>query len=114
NVTPNHGGVVLLYRSYYSVRRIELPYYTRLECIAAYIQCQSVNLLAVVIYRPGSRTVDQLSLTQFADIIERLAVFAAPILIIGDVNVHLDDLSSTYTVDFNNILSDCGLTQHVQ
>ena len=114
NVTPNHGGVVLVYRSFYNVRCIELPEYTRLECIAAYIQGQSVNLLVVVIYRPGSRTVDQLFLTQFADIIERLAVFAAPILIVGDVNIHLDDLSLTHTVDFNNILSDCGLTQHVQ
>ena len=40
-------------------------------------------------------------LNEFADILERMNVFAAPLIIVGDVNIHLD-VPTIYTRQFND------------
>ena len=50
---------------------------------------------------------------EFTDFIERVAAFAAPIIIVGDINLQLDDPSASTTASFNDILGDADLTQHV-
>ena len=70
------------------------------------------DLSSVVIYRSGSTAVNAL-LDEFADVIERLAVHAAPIIIVGDMNVHLDVASATATMSFCDILAGADLVQHV-
>ena len=50
---------------------------------------------------------------EFTDLIEHAAVYAAPPIIVGDVNVHLDALSAASTSNFNDIIAGAGLVQHV-
>ena len=49
----------------------------------------------------------------FADIIERVAVFVASLVIVGDVNIHLDEVSSPPATSFNDNLAGADLVQHV-
>ena len=45
--------------------------------------------------------------------IERLAFLSAPIVIVGDVNIHLDDALAASTSAFCDILDCADLVQHV-
>ena len=51
-------------------------------------------------------------LNKFADI-ERTVVYAAPLIVLGDINIHLDNATSPAAVAFTNILADFDLVQHV-
>ena len=49
------------------------------------------RLLIIVIYLPRSTAVHSPIFDEFADVIERMAIHLAPIVIVGDTNVHLHD-----------------------
>ena len=72
------------------MRSIQLPSYDSFEYISMYAQCCGSNLLVIVIYRPGSENVTNLFFDDFADLLERVAAYASPLLIVGDLNVHLE------------------------
>ena len=52
-------------------------------------------------------------LDEFADILKRMSVFAAPLIIVGDVNIHLD-VPTIHSGRFNDILQDFDLIQHAE
>ena len=108
----NHGSVCLFFKAFYAVRRLHLPLYKSMELLAVHVHGASVNLLFIIVYQPGSFAVNSF-FDAFADIIERTAVFAAPLVIVGNVNIHLDDISSPSTTSFNDILAGADLVQHV-
>ena len=81
--------------------------------MAVYVHGVYVKLFFVVIYRPGSTAVCSPFFDDFADVVEHIAIYAAPTIIVCDVNIHLDDISASHTVQFNDILDGVDLVQHV-
>jgi len=57
-----------------------------------YIQAATVELLVAILYRPGSNVVCSKFIDEFADIIERTSIYVAQVVIVGDINVHMDDV----------------------
>lgn len=112
NLSSNHGGVALLYSRRLHARRVLLPVYKSFEYVSASLQCSGFSSLALVVYRPGSSPADEPFFDDFADILERVATYSN-LLIIGDINIHLDDISDTNTTKFNQLLADHDLSQHV-
>ena len=100
----NHGGVCIFFRLRFTVRRISLPHHQSAEVLAVYVQGEGVNLIVVGIYHPGSLPVDSVFLREFATIVERVATMSAPVVIVGDVNIHLDGPTSLSTNNFNDII----------
>jgi Endonuclease-reverse transcriptase len=93
---------------------IQLPSYGSLENIGMHAQCCGLNLLVIVIYRPGSENVTNLFLDDFAELLESFAAYTSPLLIVVDLNVHLDEESNSSTIKFQHSLAAHGLVQHVQ
>ena len=94
----------------YTVHRLQMPSFKLFELLAVHIQSSSLNLIVGVIYRSGFSEVNFTFFDVFADFIERVAaVYAAPLIIVGDVNDHLDVLSASSTSNFNDILAGAGL-----
>jgi len=60
----------------------------------------------------GQKTSDAL-IDELAGPLERLAVYPSPLLILGDVNVHLDE-PDTSTAKFTYLLTANGLVEHAQ
>ena len=52
-------------------------------------------------------------LREFADIIERIAIYTTRLIVLGDINIHMDNVQALTTAKFTNILSDFDLVQHV-
>jgi hypothetical protein len=92
NTKTNHGGICLLYSSSFSARQVNLPvmYASKLEVLAVSVQGAQRNALVVVLYWPGSTEVSNAFFEDFDDVIERSMSFACPLIIMGDVNIHLD------------------------
>ena len=106
-------GVCLFYRSSFTVRQLQLPHYRSSEIMAVSIHESGINLVIVVIYRPGSQQADTTFFEDFSDLGERVAAMSAPVIMLGDINIHIDDASLSSTSNFMDIVTSCGMQQLV-
>ena len=50
---------------------------------------------------------------EFVDLLDRLSTYTVPLVLAGDVNIRLERTSDSETVEFIDLLTSYGLTQHV-
>jgi len=91
-----------------------LPKFQTFEVVGAYIHRAGFNVVVVVVYRRGSLTVTQPFFTDFCDLLERLAVYSSPLMIVGDFNIHVDDVTDANASKLSAALASHSLLQHVQ
>ena len=108
----NHGGVALFYRCDLHVREVMLPEYKTFEHVSAFLRCPAFSTLTVVIYRPGSVHASDSFFDDLSDMLEHTSTYAN-LLIIGDINLHLDNTTDALTCKFRHLLAVHSLTQHV-
>jgi len=113
SLRTNHGGICLLYDNSLNIRLIQLPTFTSFESLAVYVYRAGFNAVIVVLYRPGSSNVTQLFFDELSDMLERLAIYSSPLVIVGDFNVHVDDRADTSSAKLHDILVNYCLQQHV-
>ena len=110
----NHGGVCIVYRTRYTVRRIDAPHCKTAEVLAVHAQGAGINVIIVVVYRSESHRANSKFLEEFGAVMECVAAKSASVLVVGDTNVYLDVPTDTNCIAFNDILSGCGFVQHVK
>ena len=75
------------------------------------------SLTLVIIYRPPPSSKNKIPrhqfLNDFSDLLESVAIISGNPIIVGDFNIHCEDLGSQETIKFNQILTDFNLTQHI-
>ena len=89
-----------------------MPCYRSVKVLAVNVQELGANIV-VVVYHPGSALADKLFFDEFADLMKRVAALSAPVAVIGDVNIRLDDPHLATSVKFNTINSCCDMVQLV-
>ena len=67
----------------------------------------------MTIYRPGSQQTSTSFFDEFVKLLERLASFSAPVIITGDVNIHLELAADSDTLKFTELLTSFGLSQYI-
>ena len=107
------GGVAILCNDSYKPKVINCNDYSSFEHIFAQFQEGSNVLRFLVIYRPPGSTSDEF-ITEFASLLENIALSGAPLVICGDFNIHCDIQNNKFTKQFHEALHAFGLTQHVQ
>ena len=110
----NHGGVCMLYDHSLQARRLQLPNFSSFEVIAAYLHRSGFNAVVVVIYRPGSQVITQSFFKDFGNLLEHTATFSAQTMIVGDLNVHVDDVSDANARRLSDMLDSHNLVQHIE
>jgi len=50
---------------------------------------------------------------ELSGLLERAVAFVMSLLVAGDINIHLDDLLDTNSVNFEHLIASCALSQHV-
>ena len=83
-----------------------------MEYLCAAIHCSRVKLLVIVIYRPPPAPNNQF-FDDFADMLERMASYSSPALIVGDLNLYLDAANNADTAKFESLLAASNYKQHV-
>lgn len=113
-INTNHGGLCLFYASFIGAREIPLPTYNSgLEALAVYVHGARRNALIIILYWPGSTAVTNAFFDDFSDILERTSTFGCPVILLGDINIHLDIVTDPDAVKFSTILDSHSLTQHI-
>ena len=80
----NGGSICLFYQLCYSVRDIALPVYSMTESLAVYVQGRGIAFVIAILCRPPASS-PVTFLGEFTDIIERIAVYSAPLY-----NIHME------------------------
>ena len=106
------GGLVLIYRDSIGAKRIPIDLIpSTFEFVLAMLKLPRSNIVTLAIYRTGTITAEFFN--EFASMLELLVVYNCPVLITGDINIHLDDPHDANAIKFNGILDSFGLIQSV-
>ena len=99
----------MLYDATFTARPVQLPSFSSFEVVYAYVHRAGFSAVIAVLYRPGSVTATQSFFDDFSDLLERLATFSAPLMIIGDFNIHVDDVTDVSAGKLADILDSHSL-----
>ncbi len=111
----NHGGIAVIYRDTFRSRVITLPFRpTCFELLVCFLSCASSKLILVTVYRPSSLNITELFFEEFTSLLENIATYQSAIIVSGDFNIHVDDVSNHSASRFCDLLDAFGLVQHVR
>ena len=110
---PNHGGIVVIHRSRYRCVRVPLPELASFEglCVRLHVGGESVTLLSI--YRPGSCRPSTLFFEELRTVLEMLVLQPGPIILGGDVNIHVEKEGDDDSVRFSELIESFNMIQHV-
>lgn len=113
-LATNHGGVaavgapgVQLTLCDFGVRPLTF------ELLSVRVVVGTSSFIAAVIYRPGSSATSPAFFNELVDVTGRLATFAEPVILVGDINIRLDRVTDPPTIQFDNVLAMHGLARCV-
>jgi len=113
SLKTNHGGICVFVRSELQVRVIAFPSYKSFELLPLFVRSGATSFVFVVVYRPDpASAVTDSFFTEWADVLERTSAFSA-CLIVGDINLHLNDVTDTRSVRFHTLSCSFNLSDHV-
>ena len=108
--TSRGGGLAVIYRENLDLSPMPLPTLTSFECLA--FKCKPpISTTVLLIYRPP--TYNQYFIPEIHDLLTTICANPGNIVILGDLNLHVDSPSSHSVEDFLQILDSLDLTQHV-
>ena len=85
------GGVALIHSNRFVARRLKFDVKpSTFEVLGCSLRSTSSD---VVIYRPGSEAVSEWFLDELTELLEVVAMFRSQAIVIGDFNVHVNDLT---------------------
>lgn len=112
------GGIAIVYRENISAIENSTCNPTSFELSEWTLTIGTFKLLLVLIYRPPYSSTHPITVNtfidEFADYLETLVLRQYSLLICGDFNIHVDDVSLPETKQFTELLESNNLQQHVQ
>ena len=110
---PNFGGICTFVRRNLNVKLVDFPEYQKFELLSLFLFNPTISSLLLVVYRPGSKPPTDDFIKEFGDVLERSSSYKRCI-IVGDVNLHLDDSMAPHVGPFLLLLDNFGLSERVR
>jgi exonuclease III len=111
------GGEGLLFRESFKARKETTTLYSSFEHMIVSLSYRSGTVVVVVIYRPPTVKKDGPTITTFLEefpkLLEDLLLQRNNLVIIGDFNIHIEDLNCTHAKQFKDLLDSSNLVQSV-
>ena len=108
----NRGGVAIVFDETLDITTLKS---SAISDSLEYIRCKTTinkqQFILCCVYRPPSSS-NQVFLDEWNNLLSNLTMSPCELLICGDINLHLDDLSSMYSGLFQQSLDACGMVQH--
>ena len=110
----NGGGVAFLFKKFLNFSHLPIPGapFQSLEVIAGALDSGNKRISFLNFYRPPSSSFP-LFLSEFQSILETFISSPGELIISGDFNIHVDNLTDSHSAQFNNLLTSFDLTQHL-
>ena len=106
------GGIALLFRDELKLTVNSLPTYESFETMMCTLTVVSTSVDIVVIYRPPNTCFNKF-MEDFSLMLDELIFRPIPLLITGDLNIHLDNPALPNTKKFHELIASYGLLQKV-
>ena len=111
------GGLAIVYRNNLKLRVNKDLTFLQFECIYGVLSIHNTSINICDFYRPPLTERNGLSTSKFLDewrdFMSEQSVLNAEVIIVGDVNIHLDNSTGHYTQQFNQSLAATGFQQHI-
>ena len=110
--TSRGGGVATVNQKSVHHTFVSTPVFSTFECIGSVITSKNNSLKLFVVYRPPSSSMS----TFFADfefLLEFQISSEVDLIIVGDFNIHVDELNDSNARHFLKLLNTFNLCQHV-
>ncbi|XP_042559606.1 uncharacterized protein LOC122128826 [Clupea harengus] len=105
------GGLAIMHRAELKLSPLPMPDLSSMECLA--FKCKPpYSMTVLLIYRPPKPNPS--FLPEISDLLTSLCTISTNIVIVGDLNIHVDNPSCQFAADFLNVLECLGLQQHVE
>lgn len=108
--TGRGGGLVIIHQTKFKLSALSLPEFSSFECLA--FKCKPpFPMTILLIYRlpkPNSAFVDEMH-----DLLTTIGPTSTNLLILGNMNIHVDTPSCRSAAEFLQLLDCLNLTQHV-
>ena len=113
SVATNHGGVALIARSSVRVMPISEHIVSKtFEFVCARLSSSSSSsVIVILLYRTG--TVTNLFFDELSVVLNEVAAEPCPVLITGDLNVHIEKPNDPHTLTLLDLFSSYGFTCRV-
>ncbi|PIK53605.1 hypothetical protein BSL78_09523 [Apostichopus japonicus] len=112
------GGICLLSRNIYVVKRHTTPSYRSFEHMEFTISTKTASIELLATYRPPpsqkNKLTPNLFFEEFSSLLERVTIIPRQVILAGDFNIHVDVDLDPLAVNFRNVLISAGLQQHVK
>lgn len=110
----NHGGIAVISRPGTVVAKVDSKFKPKsFEHLCCRVGSGSASLIIVAIYRPGSQSVRQLFFAELTTLLESMLTYNCGILIVCDLNVHLERPSDVDSQKLELLISSFDLKQFV-
>ncbi len=104
------GGVAAIFSDHLSGKNVFFGSYSTFEYIS-FVLRSAYPCLALTVYRPPR--LRNGFIEEFAELLSNISVEYASVLISGDLNIHMDDITDHFAHQFTDMLSAFDFTQHV-
>jgi hypothetical protein len=112
SLSVNHGGVVVLSSSGIPHASVDLNSdFNSFEAVCARVSAGSSQLIMLLIYRTGPITTT--FFTELSEALNIIATFRAPILVAGDLNIHVERDSDSHSRTLIDLMASYNLTCRV-
>src|SRR6218665_1480085 len=112
--TERGGGIIVYHRDHLKAKKIELVRVpTTFEALAVSLASDRGPTTLLALYRPDSSRPTTAFYDEFIDLLDQFALYNTQLVLVGDLNLHLEDSSLPETVEFVAVLGQFGLKQHV-
>jgi exonuclease III len=106
------GGVAVIYRSTITVKVNDIHKQATFEHLDMTISHANETIRLLVIYRPPSTNISNF-IEDFSKITDQLNITGGKLLIMGDFNIHVDNVADKGAQSFQSFLNGNNLSQHV-
>ena len=113
--TKKGGGVAVLCKTSSNVVLSSVASFTSFECMNAKLKFLDTVINLAVIFRPPciQKVPVSVFLEEFSKYLEILIPCDGKLLVVGDFNVHLDDVKNDHSESFTELLKIFSVPQHV-
>ena len=110
--TRKGGGTALLCHDSFKPRNVKLPDYESLECCMAELSSSTNTIRVLSLYRPPQFSVPLFE-RDFTSLLESHCLSGPPIVLLGDINIHINNADNAYTRKYIELLASFNMVQHV-
>ena len=108
--TGRGGGLAVIHTQDLELSPIPLPATSSCECLAFKFK-PPFSMTVLLIYRPPKS--NSAFIPEISDLLTTLCISSANIIILGDINIHVDTPSCPPAAEFLQLLDSLNLQQHV-